>query len=165
MNALGTESAAPPLALTIQAAQCLAGQRCDAAIKAMTDAVSAANASAAVIRAAMSGLTAIATNGSDPAVAALVTIAGRGGVVRDHAAIGIGTMAVMVPDRTIAWLDSAPPPTRDAAIALLKDGFDDLEEDFGEEQFFAAARATYWKVPDGSATRSLSALLIQRLEF
>src|SRR5688500_9485292 len=27
----------------------------------------------------------------------------------------------------------------------LKDGFDDLEEDFGEEQVFAAARAAYWK--------------------
>ena len=39
----------------------------------------------------------------------------------------------------------APAATRSAAIELLKDGFDDLEEDFGEEQFFAAARAAYWK--------------------
>ena len=59
----------------------------------------------------------------------------------------------------------APQKNREAAITLLKDGFDDLEEDFGEEQFFAAARATYWKAADGSETRALSSLLIQRLEF
>ena len=48
---------------------------------------------------------------------------------------------------------------------LLKDGFDDLEEDFAEEQFFAAVRAAYWKAADGSDSRSLASLLIQRLEF
>ena len=58
-----------------------------------------------------------------------------------------------------------PPASREAVITLLKDGFDDLEEDFGEEQFFAATRAAYWQAADGSATRSLSSLLIQRLEF
>jgi hypothetical protein len=32
---------------------------------------------------------------------------------------------------------------RETAIALLKDGFDDLEEDFGEEQFFAGGTRHY----------------------
>ena len=54
-----------------------------------------------------------------------------------------------IPDFTIAWL-AGRPAGRESAIELLKDGFDDLEEDFGEEQFFAAARATYWKAADGS---------------
>ena len=48
---------------------------------------------------------------------------------------------------------------------MLKDGFDSLEEDFAEEQFFAAVRAGYWRATDGSAGRSLAATLIRRLEF
>ena len=143
----------------------MAGEQCDAAIKAIVAAVTAPSVAAAVLRAGITGLTALAATGNQPATAALVTLGGRGGVVRDQAAIGLGTVAVMDPDYLIAWLDRAPQQTREAAIALLKDGFDDLEEDFGEEQFFAAARATYWKAADGSDTRSLASLLIQRLEF
>ena len=52
-----------------------------------------------------------------------------------------------------------------ADIELLKTGFDDLEEDFAEEQFFAATRASYWKSPEGSAGRTLAATVIQKLEF
>jgi hypothetical protein len=48
---------------------------------------------------------------------------------------------------------------------MLKDGFDSLEEDFDEEQFFAAIRAGYWRAADASAGRSLAAMLIQKLEF
>jgi hypothetical protein len=48
---------------------------------------------------------------------------------------------------------------------MLKDGFDRLEEDYAEEQFFAAARASYWSSPAGTAGRELAATLIQDLEF
>ena len=165
LTALAAESPTPALGLTLRASRCMAGEPCDAAIEAIAAAVVAPSVSAAVLRAGMGGLTAIAATGNQPAIAALVTLASRGGVVRDQAAIGLGTVAVMDPDYTIAWLDRASQKTRETAIALLKDGFDDLEEDFGEEQFFAAARATYWKAADGSDTRSLASLLIQRLEF
>ena len=124
-----------------------------------------ATASAAIVRAGLTGLTAVAAFGNQAATAALLAIAERGGVLRDQAAIGLATVAVVDPDYMIGWLDRAPQKNREAAITLLKDGFDDLEEDFGEEQFFAAARATYWKAADGSETRALSSLLIQRLEF
>jgi HEAT repeat protein len=165
LTALATESPSPALALTLRASRCMAGEQCDAAVQAINTAVGAPSVSAAVLRAGMAGLTAIATTGNQPATTALVTLASRGGVVRDQAAIGLATVAVMDPDHTIAWLDRASQDTREIAFALLKDGFDDLEEDFGEEQFFAAARATYWKAADGSETRSLASLLIQRLEF
>ena len=165
LGPLATDSSSPAFSLTVRAAQCIAGERCDAAIKAIVDAVSAPGASAAVIRAGMSGLIAVAGSGNQAATAALVSVAERGGVVRDQAAIGLGTVAVMDPDYMIAWLDRSPERSREAAIGLLKDGFDDLEEDFGEELFFAATRATYWKAADGSDTRSLASLLIQRLEF
>jgi hypothetical protein len=48
---------------------------------------------------------------------------------------------------------------------MLKDGFDSLEEDFAEEQFFAAVRAGYWRAAEGSSARTLAETLIQRLEF
>ena len=160
-----SSDASPAMTQTLRAAQCLAGEQCDAAIKVISEGVTGPAASAAVVRAGMTGLTAMAAFGNQPATAALLTIAERGGVVRDQAAIGLATVAVVDPDYMIAWLDRAPQKTREVAITLLKDGFDDLEEDFGEEQFFAAARATYWKAADGSETRALSSLLIQRLEF
>ena len=68
------------------------------------------------------------------------------------------------PDHLLAWLNAAAAPTRAAAVDLLKQGFEDLEEDFGEEQFFAAARASYWAAADGSPGRTLAASLIQTLE-
>ena len=165
LKPLAAESPSPALALTLHAAQCLAGEGCDGAIKTIVDAVTAPSASAAVIRAGLSGLTAIAATGNPAATGTLVTVAERGGVLRDQSAIGMGTVAVLNPDFMLGWLDRAPQAPREAAITLLKDGFDDLEEDFGEEQFFAATRAAYWKAADGSPTRSLSSLLIQRLEF
>ena len=165
LKPLAADAPSPALALTLVAAQCLAGEGCDAAIKTIVGAVTAPSAGAAVIRAGLSGLTAIAAAGNQTATATLVTIAERGGVLRDQSAIGLGTVAVTDPDFVLGWLDRAPSASRESAITLLKDGFDDLEEDFGEEQFFAAARAAYWKAADGSATRSLSSLLIQRLEF
>ena len=165
IKALASESPTPAMALTLRAAQCMAGEQCDAAIKVLSEAVTATSASAAVVRAGIAGLTALAAVGNQPATAALVALGDRGGVVRDQAAIGLGSAAVMDPDFLIAWLDRAPQKTREAAISLLKDGFDDLEEAFGEEQFFAAARAAYWKAADGSDTRALASLLIQRLEF
>ncbi len=165
LKPLAADAPSQALALTLVAAQCLAGEGCDAAIKTIVSAVTAPSAGAAVIRAGLSGLTAIAAAGNQTATATLVTVAERGGVLRDQSAIGLGTVAVMDPDFVLGWLDRTPPASREPAITLRKDGFDDLEEDFGEEQFFAAARAAYWKAADGSATRSLSSLLIQRLEF
>ena len=45
------------------------------------------------------------------------------------------------------------------------EGFESLEEDFAEEQFFAAIRASYWKEAEGSSTRTVVAALIETLEF
>jgi hypothetical protein len=74
-------------------------------------------------------------------------------------------MALRRPQETIRWLAQAPDDRRGRAIELLKEGFDSLEEDFAEEQFFAAARAAYWAAPEGSASRALTASLIDKLEF
>src|SRR5687767_2573964 len=86
----------------------------------------------------------------------------RPGRLRGDVAVTLGTMALRRPQETIKWLAEAPADRRTRAIELLREGFESLEEDFAEEQFFAAARATYWAAPEGSATRTLAASLIDR---
>ena len=159
--------AGPPadLALIIRGAQCMVGERCDSTIKALADAAGAAGASTAIARAAVTALAAIAVSKNDPATAALVGLAARGAPLRDQVMLGFATVAVRNPDHAIGWIEMAPAPVRTVAIELLKEGFEDLEEDFGEEQFFAAARAAYWKADDGTSSRALAATLIQALEF
>lgn len=156
---------AADLALTIRGAQCLLGDRCDAAITLLADTAGAAGASSSVIRAAVTALAAIGASRNDAATAALAGLASRGAAVRDQVMLGFATVAVRNPDHVIGWLDTAPGPVRTAATELLKEGFEDLDEDFGEEQFFAAARAAYWKAGDGTSARALAGTLIQTLDF
>jgi HEAT repeat protein len=164
--ALATFKTAPAVLLpTIRAAQCLAGQGCEATIKALVETASTASSAPATMRSAVNALSAIAASGNAAATEALVGLGSRGGAVRDQAALGLGAAAVRNPSHVIAWLDAGATGQRDAAIDLLKVGFEDLEEDFGEEQFYATARASYWKAADGSASRNLAAVLIQKLEF
>ncbi len=59
----------------------------------------------------------------------------------------------------------ADDPNRDAAIALLAEGFDMLEEDLDKERFFALARRTYWESAEGSPRRALMQTLIGKLDF
>jgi hypothetical protein len=40
-----------------------------------------------------------------------------------------------------------------------------LEEDLEEERFFMAVRRAYWAAADGSPTRKLCELLINKLDF
>ena len=56
-------------------------------------------------------------------------------------------------------------PDREAAVVLLAEGFDMLEEDLDKERFFATARRTYWDAPEGSPTRDLMQALIGKLDF
>jgi HEAT repeat protein len=163
---------------TIRAALCAAGEGCDEALKALTQAASTTTGSANM-RAAVSALAAIASSGraasgnavpgfnpaAPAAIEAIVTLAGRGGAVRDQAALAISTVALRRPAAMVAWLAAASEMTRSTAIDLLKDGFERLEEDFAEEQFYAAARATYWQAADGSGERTLMASLIEKLQF
>ena len=79
--------------------------------------------------------------------------------------MGFSALAVRRPATVLDWLDSAPQAPRDVALTLLKDGFDSLEDDYAEEHFFAATRAMYWQAADKSPTRTMTAAVIQRLEF
>ena len=158
-------SPAPDVVPTVRAARCIIGDGCDASIAAFVESAARAGTPPAVLRATVAALGAVAAAGNRAATEALVTLGPRGGAVRAPAALALAAAAVRAPDHMLGWLDAAPATLREPAIELLKEGFEDLEEDFGEEMFFAATRATYWKADDKSGTRTLTATLIQQLEF
>jgi hypothetical protein len=54
---------------------------------------------------------------------------------------------------------------RDGVVALLRDAFDMLSEDFEEERFFVAVRQAYWAAAEGSPRRAVADFLIEKLEF
>lgn len=151
--------------LSLLAARCLLGESCDAGVKQLADAALAPKAPVAMVRAAVNALSAIAASGQNAAITTLIALAPRGGAVREQAASALAAAALRRPERILSWLSTAAPTERTTAIGMLKDGFDGLDEDYAEEQFFAATRASYWSAAEGSSARSLSATLIDDLEF
>jgi HEAT repeat protein len=156
----------PDVALAIRAARCLLGEACPEHIAALSDAVRSKESRDEVVRAAAAGLSAIARAGHDPAIVALVTAgAGKNDRIREEAALALSAVALGTPSRMLSWLGQASDSERASAIELLHDGFDMLQEDLAEEGFYAAARAEYWKAAESSTMRTLTATLIQKLEF
>ena len=144
-------------------ARCLLGEMCAQHIVALVAAVNETRAS--TVRGAVDALEAVAQNRNETALAALYKLGASQGQLRERVAVAIASAALRQPDWIVEWLDRADDATRASVVTMLKDGFDSLEEDFNEEQFFAAVRAGYWRASDGSSARSLSQMLIQKLEF
>jgi HEAT repeat protein len=155
----------PEAALMKRAARCLIGDACAEQIAGLVSAASAPTARASEVRTAIDALAAVAQSQNPPALAALMNLASKQSSLRDRVAIAVAGVALRQPDWMVSRLDAADQATRETAILMLKDGFDSLEEDFAEEQFFAAVRAGYWRAPDKSSARTLAETLIQRLEF
>jgi HEAT repeat protein len=151
--------------VTMRAAMCLAGKDCATHVPGLAAAATAASARPVVVRAAIAGLAAVAESGNVAALQALLDISVRAPALRDEVALGFAALALRRPSAVLDWLDSAAEPARNAALDLLKDGFESLEDDFAEEQFYAATRAMYWQAAENSPTRTLMAMIIQRLEF
>ena len=146
------------------AAQCLLAGDCSSQINWLSD-VANTSTRPEVIRAAASALGAVAREHQAARTALLrLGATGRGGV-RDEAALALSSVALRQSDDVVAWLSVITENERALAIELLREAFDRLEEDFAEEQFFAAARATYWNADEGSPARTVTATLIDRLEF
>ena len=157
----------PEVTAALHAAQCLLGKDCAGRVKALLDIASDSRASSQAARAAISALGAIAAKPEPAAVTELAGLARSSTAgLRDAAAVEFSTLAVRAPDAVLPWLDAlADEPARDSAYSLLSDGFARLEDDFAKEQFFAAARAGYWKASEGSPARTRIAALIEKLEF
>jgi HEAT repeat protein len=117
-----------------------------------------------LLRAAASGLGALAVAGRAASAGALFEtgIPSRD-PTRSPVALALGTIALRNSPLMLSML--AKRPDRPAAIALLAEGFDMLEEDLDKELFFALVRRTYWESAEGSPTRDLMQTLIGKLDF
>jgi len=154
----------PEAAQMIRGVRCLIGEMCAQQIAALVAAASSEEGRPSTIRGAIDALEAVAQNRNEAALSALFGLA-KNSALRESVAVAFASVALRQPDWAVERLNAADGPTRESAITMLKDGFESLEEDFAEEQFFASVRAGYWRAADGSAGRSLASTLIQRLEF
>ena len=149
----------------LQAAQCLLGDNCAARINWLMQAARSPGARPDTARAAVAALGAVASQGNSTAVDALIGFEREAtGRFRSDLASAFGAVALRRPGDIILWLGRAADVVRARAIDLLREGFESLEEDFAEEQFFAVARAAYWSAA-GAETRTLTATLIDKLDF
>jgi len=158
-------NASQEVAPALQAAQCLLGDNCAARINWLMQAARSPGARPETARAAVAALGAVASQGDSAAVDALIGLEREAtGRFRGDLASAFAAAALRRPGDIILWLGRAADVVRARAIDLLREGFDSLEEDFAEEQFFAVARAAYWSAA-GAETRTLTATLIDKLDF
>ena len=86
-----------------------------------------------------------------------------GDASRAPVALALGAAAARNPAAILRALDGRTDQA--AAIELLRDAFDMLEEDFEEERFYGDIRRAYWAAAGGSAARRLAEAVILKLEF
>jgi hypothetical protein len=153
----------PDVVMSVQAARCLLGDDCPGRIAAITQAVTARTARPEVVRGGTAALSVIAGS-SDAGLNALIALFPNA-AVRDAAVINFGGVALRSPERFLKWIAAVPAADRPALVDALRESFERFEEDYAEEQFFAAARAAYWAAPEGSPVREIMADLIDKLEF
>jgi hypothetical protein len=158
----------PPadLVATLQAALCLVDDACAARLEVLKDTARSPVSRPQSVRAAVRALGDVASDENPAAAAILVELgAADNPTVVNDAATALAIAAVRRPVFVIDWLSGQSDALRMAVLALLREGFETLEEDFAEEQFYVAARTAYWNAPDNSSARSLVATLIDTLEF
>ena len=117
-----------------------------------------------LLRGAAAGLGALGVGGRESAVTALFDagIPSRD-PTRSPVALALATVALRNTPLMLTVLKGAA--QQDAAIALLAEGFEMLEEDLDKERFFAFARRTYWEAAENSPDRRLMQTLIGKLDF
>jgi HEAT repeat protein len=117
-----------------------------------------------LVRGAAMGLAALGTSGRGSAASALLEV----GIpsrdpTRAPVALALATIALRSTPTILPILEAHSDKT--AAMSLVAEGFDMLEEDLDKERFFALARRTYWSSAEGSATKTLMQALIRNLDF
>jgi HEAT repeat protein len=153
---------------SIAAAICLLGINCDSHENYLIETLKFADRNSGYqdsLRGAASGLAALALAGHGEAADALldVGIPARDDSTRAPAALAVGAIALRGTPLLMSILGKRP--DRAAAIDLLAEGFDMLEEDLDKEAFFAFVRRTYWASPGNSPARDLMQTLIGKLDF
>jgi HEAT repeat protein len=171
-SALGTlaalqQSAPRESQPAIAAAICLMGTNCTAHVGYLHKTLTFADTYPGyqeLLRGAAAGLGNIARQGNDEALKILFDV----GIpsqdpVRAPVTLAIGLVALRNTPLLLKTLQARP--DQDAAIGMVAESFDMLEEDLEEERFFVHIRQAYWAAPDGSPTRKLCEQLITKLDF
>ena len=151
----------------IAAAICLMGTNCSSHIGYLEKTLAFADTYPGyqdLLRGAASGLGNIARQGNEDALRILFDV----GIpsqdpVRAPVTLAIGLVALRNTPLMLKTLQARP--DQDAAVGIVAEAFDMLEEDLEEERFFVAVRKAYWAAPDGSPTRKLCEALINKLDF
>jgi hypothetical protein len=169
LNALAQmqQSAPKETQPAIAAAICLLGTNCSAHIGYLQKTLTFADTYPGyqeLLRGAAAGLGHVARQGNQQALNILFDV----GVpsqdpVRAPVTLAIGLVALRnTPLLLKTLLERADQP---AAVGLVAEAFDMLEEDLEEERFFVAVRKEYWAAPDDSPIRKLCGELINKLDF
>jgi HEAT repeat protein len=156
-----------PLQPTVAASICLLGINCASHMGYLQKVLQFADDNPGyqeMVRAASFGLDAIAIQGNAEALGMLFTL----GIpsmdpIRAPMALSVAKVALRNTPLMLEFLAKAP--DQRGALELLAEGFDMLQEDLEEEQFFVTVRRAYWNAPESSAVRKLAEQLIGKLEF
>jgi HEAT repeat protein len=152
---------------TIAAGICLVGVNCSSHLGYLQKVLTFADDNPGyqeLVRAAAAGLSAVAIGGNPEALSLLL----QAGIpsadpIRAPLALAVAKVALRNTPLTIQGLQAEKDVS--GALSLLAEGFDMLEEDLEEEQFFVTVRRGYWAAPDNSPVRKLSEQLINKLDF
>jgi HEAT repeat protein len=152
----------------LAAAICMLGVNCDGNRKYLDDSLKFAASTDGyqpLLRASAYAVGAFAARGDQAAFKSLFDVGiGANDQARGTIALALGGAAVRQPAALMTVL-AARATDQTAAIELLRDAFDMLEEDFSEEMFYVAVRRAYWTAAEGSAARQLAEAVLQKLEF
>jgi HEAT repeat protein len=151
----------------IAAAICLMGTNCSAHIGYLEKTLAFADTYPGyqdLLRGAAAGLGNIARQGNAEALRILFDV----GIpsqdpVRAPVTLAIGLVALRNTPLLLKTLEARA--DQEAAVGIVAEAFDMLEEDLEEERFFVAIRQAYWAAPDGSPSRKLCERLIAKLDF
>jgi HEAT repeat protein len=151
----------------IAAAICLMGTNCSAHISYLHKTLTYADTYPGyqeLLRGAAAGLGNIARQGNQDALNILFDV----GIpsqdpVRAPVTLALGLVALRNTPLMLKTLLARG--DQDAAIGIVAEAFDMLEEDLEEERFFVTVRKEYWAAPDNSPMRKLCGELINRLDF
>jgi HEAT repeat protein len=152
---------------TLAAATCLLGVNCGSHLPYLDKVLAFADDNPGfqgLVRPAAAGLANVAIGGNAEALKVLFD---RGipsmDPIRAPLALAVAKVALRNTVLILATLEQRA--DRAGAIELLAEGFDMLEEDLEEEQFFVTVRKGYWAAADKAPARVLAEQLIGKLDF
>ena len=117
-----------------------------------------------LLRSAAAGLGALASRGDAGALQVLFDVGvGAQSTAREPIALVLGMLAMRHAAAVLAHLETRT--DLGAAVLVLRDAFDMLDEDLEEERFFMTTRAAFWAAPERSKARAVADELIRVLEF